>query len=118
LSTGDVVPVEDHFKYTSPSPDDSSAAPGGISTQIMMKCHVEEFTKLVVEINDIMWSRRTSIDAKQTVRYSLGEIVKHKKYGFRGVIVAWDPGMHYLLVFFFTSICLVWNGPASNFHGV
>jgi heat shock protein HspQ len=52
----------------------------------------DEDTDLAIEINDILWSRRTSKNADRMTKFSLGEVVKHKKYGFRGVVVSWDPG--------------------------
>ncbi|KAL3902407.1 MAG: hypothetical protein SGARI_005850 [Bacillariaceae sp.] len=45
---------------------------------------------MLVEINDTLWTRRSSQGAVQKVKYALGEVVQHKKYGFRGVVVAWD----------------------------
>jgi heat shock protein HspQ len=97
LSNGDVLSVEDQFKHST-------------NTQVIMKCHIEEFMKFIVELNDIMWTRRTSIQASKqnnrTIKYKLGDIVEHKKYGFRGVIVAWDPGTFTLCVHFCFAFCV------------
>jgi hemimethylated DNA binding protein len=78
LSEGDVVPNEERFSlYRN-------------STQILMKHHLELFMNVLVEINDTLWTRRSSKDTNRVVKYNLGEVVQHKKYGFRGVVVAWD----------------------------
>jgi len=44
-----------------------------------------------VEINAMLWARSSSQKQKQNINFSLGQIVKHKIYGFRGIVVAWDP---------------------------
>ena len=44
-----------------------------------------------VKINAMLTTRKSNQEHKQQIRFSLGQIVKHKLYGFRGVVVAWDP---------------------------
>jgi len=62
-----------------------------VSAQSTVKCHLQSFMNLAVEINDTLWTRRTSLETDRKIRFALGEVVQHKKYGFRGVVVAWDP---------------------------
>lgn len=87
LSQGDVVPAEERF------------GSGGDKkmTQIEMKSALSKLVELAVEIEDIVWTRRNALETDRSIKYSLGEYVQHKKYGFRGVIVGWDPGKSILL---------------------
>lgn len=87
LSQGDVVPAEERF------------GSGGDKkmTQIEMKSALSKLVELAVEIEDIVWTRRKALETDRSIKYSLGEYVQHKKYGFRGVIVGWDPGKSILL---------------------
>eukprot|EP00579_Thalassiosira_antarctica_P017444 CAMPEP_0201945142 /NCGR_PEP_ID=MMETSP0903-20130614/53745_1 /ASSEMBLY_ACC=CAM_ASM_000552 /TAXON_ID=420261 /ORGANISM="Thalassiosira antarctica, Strain CCMP982" /LENGTH=801 /DNA_ID=CAMNT_0048488201 /DNA_START=85 /DNA_END=2487 /DNA_ORIENTATION=+ len=43
-----------------------------------------------VKINALLWTRNANRQQKQHINFSLGQIVKHKIYGFRGIIGAWD----------------------------
>jgi hemimethylated DNA binding protein len=43
-----------------------------------------------VKINSLLWSRRLHLEHKPKIKFSLGQVVKHKLYDYRGVIVAWD----------------------------
>ena len=43
-----------------------------------------------VKINAMVWKRDKNRKHKQDIKYSLGQIVKHKRYGFRGFVAAWD----------------------------
>ena len=43
-----------------------------------------------VKINSMLWTRRVNKQHKQIIEFSLGQVVKHKIYGFRGVVLAWD----------------------------
>lgn len=46
---------------------------------------------LLIEIpNLVQWARRVNKRVKPKIEYSLGQIVRHKLYGFRGVIVGFD----------------------------
>lgn len=44
-----------------------------------------------VKINAMLATRKSNQEHKEHIHFSLGQIVRHKLYGFRGVIVAWDP---------------------------
>lgn len=43
-----------------------------------------------VKINSMIWTRDANQQHKQNVNFSLGQIVKHKIHGFRGLVLAWD----------------------------
>ena len=81
IANGDVIPTEDLFRNGAK----------GICTQTKMKCHLQELMKLIVELSDTLWTRRTSMTTNRIIQIALGDVVQHKKYGFRGVVVAWDP---------------------------
>ncbi len=82
LSQGDVVPAEERFGGGGSNPN----------TQIEMKWTLSKLVELAVEMEDILWTRRKTLETDRSIKYSLGEYVQHKKYGFRGVVVGWDPG--------------------------
>lgn len=48
-------------------------------------------TNIAIEINNILWQRQRAKENIDRVHFPLGSVVKHKKYGFRGVVTAWDP---------------------------
>jgi len=43
-----------------------------------------------VRVTAMQWARRVNKRVKPKIEYSLGQIVRHKLYGFRGVIVGFD----------------------------
>ena len=43
-----------------------------------------------VKINSLLWSRKKHLEHKQKIKYNLGDIVRHKNYDYKGVVVAWD----------------------------
>lgn len=86
LSKGDVIPSEDRFRGANNKNSESA------KTQAKMKWELSKLLELAVEIEDIVWTRRKSLETDRTIKFSLGEYVQHKKYGFRGVVVGWDPG--------------------------
>lgn len=44
-----------------------------------------------LKIGSLLWTHKIHGENKQRIEFSLGEVVKHKIYGYRGVVVAWDP---------------------------
>jgi len=86
LANCDVVPIKDRFRVQS-----EKNRQDGMTIQIMLKWELQKFIELAVEVEDILWTRRKAIETDRTIKFSLGEYVQHKKYGFRGVVVAWDP---------------------------
>ncbi len=86
VSKGDVIPAEDRFRGA------SSGLGNNESAQIKMKWELQKLVEIAVEIEDIVWTRRKALETDRTIKFSLGEYVQHKKYGFRGIVVGWDPG--------------------------
>mmetsp|Transcript_7676 Transcript_7676/g.19122 ORF Transcript_7676/g.19122 Transcript_7676/m.19122 type:complete len:806 (-) Transcript_7676:887-3304(-) len=96
LANADVVPNEDKFRLrqrskVSEDGQQKQKKEDSVVTQTLMKWQVQKFVELVVEIEDTLWTRRKTIEIERVNKFSLGDIVQHKKYGFRGVVVAWDP---------------------------
>ncbi len=79
IENGDVVP------------DSAFLSPMDLSKGDLAAYHLRQLLNLTLEISEMLWIRQLSQDNKERVRFSLGQIVQHKKYGFRGVIMAWDP---------------------------
>lgn len=79
LAKGDVVP------------DSSFLSARELSQADLATYHLRQLLNLTLEISELLWIRHISKENKERVRFSLGEVVQHKKYGFRGVVVAWDP---------------------------
>jgi hemimethylated DNA binding protein len=80
LSRGDVIPIRGRFN------SETSGTPQKLAVMQLKQLH-----NLVVEAGQLLWQRRTSIESPRKTQFSLGDVVEHQKYGFRGVIVAWDP---------------------------
>ena len=79
LARGDVVPA-------SASLSTKEVSQGDLATY-----HLRELLNIELEISELLWIRHISKESKKNVKFSLGDIVQHKKYGFRGVVLAWDP---------------------------
>ena len=95
LSKGDVVPAQDRFRsgLVGVGSDESGRQQRDSAiTQTTMKWELQSLVELAVEIEDILWTRRKALETDRSIKFSLGEYVQHKKYGFRGVVVGWDPG--------------------------
>jgi hemimethylated DNA binding protein len=43
-----------------------------------------------VKVNSMLWTRRANHRDKSDIDFSLGQVVRHKIYGFRGLVAAWD----------------------------
>lgn len=43
-----------------------------------------------VRANALLWTRNDNQKHTESIEFSLGDVVKHKVYGFRGVVSAWD----------------------------
>jgi heat shock protein HspQ len=84
LAQGNVIPTEECFHRN------------GKTAQRLMKHHLQRLLTLVVELNDTLWTRRISMETDRTIQYSLGQVVRHTLYGFRGVVVGWDSGKPWL----------------------
>eukprot|EP00534_Pseudo-nitzschia_fraudulenta_P005851 CAMPEP_0201177128 /NCGR_PEP_ID=MMETSP0851-20130426/106649_1 /ASSEMBLY_ACC=CAM_ASM_000631 /TAXON_ID=183588 /ORGANISM="Pseudo-nitzschia fraudulenta, Strain WWA7" /LENGTH=814 /DNA_ID=CAMNT_0047460667 /DNA_START=71 /DNA_END=2512 /DNA_ORIENTATION=- len=85
LSEGDAVPTEEKFRGGRSGRNESA------TTQTTMKWQLQKLIEITVEIGDILWTRQKALETDRSIKFSLGEYVQHKKYGFRGVVVGWDP---------------------------
>jgi hemimethylated DNA binding protein len=79
LSEGDVLPVKDRFS-AEPIPDNKLAS-----------VHLQQLLNIVVEAGELLCLKRRSIENDRPIKFALGDVVLHKGYGFRGIVVAWDP---------------------------
>lgn len=62
----------------------------GASTSGSAMSHLAKLYHLHVKINALLWTRNVNRLHKDGIRFSLGQVVKHKVYGFRGFVGAWD----------------------------
>jgi hemimethylated DNA binding protein len=79
LSEGDVLDAKDRLS-TEPFPSNKIAS-----------MHLQQLLNATVNIGDLLWQKRRNKENEKKIKFELGDIVKHKLYGFRGVVVAWDP---------------------------
>ena len=78
LSSGDVLTDQDRLTKVCSPP-------------LIATSHIQQFLNLSLELSELLWHRRISKEAIGGINFRLGDIVQHKKFGFRGVVVAWDP---------------------------
>jgi hemimethylated DNA binding protein len=86
LSSGDVIPVQGRFNSELSETTTTTTPPHKLAIM-----HLQQLHNLVVEAGQLLWQRRVSMEDPRKTLFSLGDVVEHEKYGFRGVIVAWDP---------------------------
>ena len=79
LSIGNVLSNEEQFARQRPS--DHALA-------IM---HLRSLHKITMDTFGMLWQRRIAHAHVDTIQFKLGDIVVHTKYGFRGIVIAWDP---------------------------
>lgn len=79
LSKGDIIPVKERLAIDS-TPSNKLAS-----------MHLQELLNLTINIGDLLWQKRRTSENEKELKFGLGDVVKHKLYGFRGVVVAWDP---------------------------
>lgn len=53
--------------------------------------HLQQLHSINIDVSETMWKRRLSIEHSHRIRFQVGDLVHHKKFGFRGVVVGWDP---------------------------
>ncbi|CAJ1954524.1 unnamed protein product [Cylindrotheca closterium] len=53
--------------------------------------HLQQLLNFIVNVGELLWERRRARENTKENKFGLGDIVTHKVYGFRGVVVAWDP---------------------------
>lgn len=78
IQSGDVLPSSYKYKVDNPS---------RLTIAIY---HLKELLNLYLEVNNIINQRRLSIQHKDNIQYTIGDIVYHKLFHFRGVVVGWD----------------------------
>lgn len=52
---------------------------------------IRDLSKLIAKVSDLLFQRRVALNNKSKIKFRLGDIVRHKKYGFRGMVVSFDP---------------------------
>mmetsp|Transcript_491 Transcript_491/g.837 ORF Transcript_491/g.837 Transcript_491/m.837 type:complete len:730 (-) Transcript_491:345-2534(-) len=52
---------------------------------------ISNLSKLITKVSDLLFQRRIALINKSRIKFRLGDIVRHKKYGFRGMVVSFDP---------------------------
>ena len=62
-----------------------------LSPTTIVAHHLHALLNLQLEVVDVNHQRRISKENKPKIKFALGDIVRHKKYGFRGVVATWDP---------------------------
>ena len=71
--------------------DIASLIADDMSLPSLATMHLQQLLEIGMEVSECEWQRRIALKDKERIRFPLGTIVRHKKYGFRGVVVAWDP---------------------------
>mmetsp|Transcript_11436 Transcript_11436/g.16772 ORF Transcript_11436/g.16772 Transcript_11436/m.16772 type:complete len:766 (+) Transcript_11436:197-2494(+) len=79
LAVGDVLTEEDRLT----NPD--------INGALLATLHLRWFLNMTLELAELIWERRIAKESMDNIKFCLGDIVQHKLYGYRGVVVAWDP---------------------------
>jgi len=67
--------------------EDNTSSPKQVDSAISS---LSKLYMLHVKINSLTWFRNANLPQKEHIQFSLGQVVKHKLYGFRGVVAAWD----------------------------
>jgi hemimethylated DNA binding protein len=80
IAAGDVVPNSIQMQ-----------TPEGISPVIRAASHLRALLILSLETTEVMFQRRIAKEHTGKLRFAIGDIVRHKLFDFRGVVVAWDP---------------------------
>lgn len=79
LSEGDVLSVQDKLSAEH------------IPSNKLAAMHLQQLLNLTVNVGELLWQKRRSVENEKEIKFGLGDVVRHKLYGFRGVVVAWDP---------------------------
>jgi len=62
-----------------------------VSDAYLATAHLRQFHSWSLQIAELLWHRRRAAESLERLSYRLGDIVWHRKYDFRGVVVGWDP---------------------------
>jgi len=79
LSSDEVLPVKERL------------APNGVAKGKLASHYLQHLVSISEDVGDLLWQRRRYMESASHFRFSVGDLVKHKEYGFRGVIVGSDP---------------------------
>ena len=79
VAKGDVFSRKERYQQLNMSPTTTVAH------------HLQALLSLQLEVVDVNHQRRSCKEHKSRARFQLGDVVKHKVYGFRGVVATWDP---------------------------
>ena len=82
LSMGNVTTTKEKIQYPNRE---------AIPADKLATFHLRALLNLTVEVGELLWQRKTTLESKVQTKFNVGDIVEHKRYGFRGVVVAWDP---------------------------
>lgn len=95
LSTGkNVIPLKTRLSSSTSSSSDANdplSTRSPISDLTRAIHHLRVLSNTCMEVFDIMLRRRQALQSQANLRFSLGDVVRHKVFSFRGVVVAWDP---------------------------
>ena len=69
---------------TDPS-DVASLMTDNMSVTSLAAMHLQQVLEIDLEVSEMSWQRHIALKDKERIRFPLGTIVRHKKYGFRGV---------------------------------
>ena len=69
---------------TDPS-DVASLMTDNMSVTSLAAMHLQQVLEIGLEVSEMSWQRHIALKDKERIRFPLGTIVRHKKYGFRGV---------------------------------
>jgi len=75
-------------KLMSPIQHDETAAKFSVTLAAQ---HLHDWLLLQLELLDLGWECQIALEHASKPEYRIGQIVKHKVYNFRGVVVGWDP---------------------------
>ena len=65
--------------------DVASLMTDNMSLTSLAAMHLQQVLEICLEVSEMSWQRHIALKDKEKIRFSLGTIVRHKKYGFRGV---------------------------------
>ena len=65
--------------------DVASLMTDNMSVTSLAAMHLQQILEIGLEVSEMSWQRHIALKDKERIRFQLGTIVRHKKYGFRGV---------------------------------
>jgi hemimethylated DNA binding protein len=61
-----------------------------ISVLYLASLHLKELRRCSVQLSELLTLRHFGLASRNEIKFSLGDIVQHSLYGFRGIVVGWD----------------------------